>query len=71
MVDFLNSLSKFLNIVAVIPKPNSIHKRTYDYLERQYPFWTITKDDIRMKQTEILKQLDGLIDDKFLIVDIG
>lgn len=71
MVDFLDSLSKFLDIVAVIPKPNSIHKRTYDYLKRQYPFWTITKDDLRIKQTEIVKQLDGLIDDKFLIVDIG
>lgn len=70
MVDFLSSLSIFLNIVAIIPKPNSIHQETYDYLIKKYPFWEVKRDDIKKNQSDIMHKLNSLINDKFLIVDI-
>src|SRR5690606_37331090 len=66
----LNALSKLSTIVAVIPKPKSIHQPTLDKLEDEYHFEFLTRHQIA--ETEIIDNL--LLNSncqKFILLDIG
>jgi adenosylhomocysteinase len=67
---FLNAISKLAKIIAVIPKPKSIHYPTLQKLDGQYQFEFLSREQIA--NTDAIENLLSNSNcHKFILLDIG
>jgi adenosylhomocysteinase len=72
-IALLEALQREFGGVVIIPKPHSIHRKTFDLLETAgLPFSSLTKQDLRERRAESLETLKNHVgDERFIVLDIG